>query len=125
MSPRVPRLPAAKTSEVLCMGAAGVGVLAPFWFLMPGTEDRLSKQTNKWAPRWERNVSYLAPPMERGVQRIEPPSPAPPSASPSASISSRWPRASTGASARASTASTADRRRRHKHTARTVLRFMT
>ncbi|CAG9946428.1 unnamed protein product [Clonostachys rosea f. rosea IK726] len=73
MSPRVPRLPAAKTSEVLCMGAAGVGVLAPFWFLMPGTEDRLSKQTNKWAPRWERNVSYLAPPMERGVQRIEPP----------------------------------------------------
>jgi hypothetical protein len=73
MPVRVPRLPAAKPSEIFCMGAAGVGVLTPLYLVMPGAEERLSNQTNKWAPRWERNVSYFIPPMEKGVQRIEPP----------------------------------------------------
>ncbi|KAI1054092.1 hypothetical protein LB506_010193 [Fusarium annulatum] len=73
MPVRVPKLPAAKPSEIFCMGAAGVGVLTPLYLVMPGAEERLSNQTNKWAPRWERNVSYFIPPMEKGVQRIEPP----------------------------------------------------
>ncbi|EKJ71336.1 hypothetical protein NXS19_001718 [Fusarium pseudograminearum] len=73
MPVRVPRLPAAKPSEIFFMGAAGVGVLTPLYLVMPGAEERLSNQTNKWAPRWERNVSYFIPPMEKGVQRIEPP----------------------------------------------------
>lgn len=70
---RVPRLPAARPSEIFCMGAAGVGVLTPLYLVMPGAEERLSTQTNKWAPRWERNLSYFTPPMEKGVQRLEPP----------------------------------------------------
>ncbi|KAF7563270.1 hypothetical protein G7046_g867 [Stylonectria norvegica] len=70
---RVPRLPPARRSEIIVMGAAGVGVLAPLYFLMPGAEERLATQTNKWAPRWERNLSYFTPPVERGVQRLEPP----------------------------------------------------
>lgn len=73
MAPRVPRLPKAKPSEVLCIGAAGVGVLTPLCLMMPGAEERLAHQTLKWAPRWERNISYFTPPIERGVQRIEPP----------------------------------------------------
>lgn len=67
------RIPAAKRSEILCMGAAGVGVLAPLYMIMPGAEDKMAKQTTKWAPRWEKNISYFSPPVERGVQRIEPP----------------------------------------------------
>ena len=70
---RVPKLPRAKTSEVLCMGAAGVGVLTPLYLVMPGAEERLARQTTKWAPRWERNITYFAPPVERTVQRMEPP----------------------------------------------------
>lgn len=70
---RVPKLPRARTSEMLCMGAAGVGVLTPLYLVMPGAEERLAKQTTKWAPRWERNISYFTPPVERTVQRMEPP----------------------------------------------------
>lgn len=73
MRPRIPRLPKAKRSEVLIMGAAGVGVLTPLYMMMPGAEERLAAQTTKWAPRWERNITYFAPPVERGMQRIEPP----------------------------------------------------
>ncbi|PNY18344.1 4-coumarate:coenzyme A ligase [Tolypocladium capitatum] len=70
---RVPKLPRASASEVLCMGAAGVGVLTPLYLVMPGTEERLAKQTAKWAPRWERNISYVTPSVQRTVQRMEPP----------------------------------------------------
>ncbi|KAI5457969.1 hypothetical protein BGZ63DRAFT_427267 [Mariannaea sp. PMI_226] len=73
MPVRVPRLPKARPSEVLTIGAAGGLVLAPLYLVMPGAEERLQKQTDKWAPRWERNISYFTPPVERGVQRIEPP----------------------------------------------------
>jgi hypothetical protein len=55
------------------MGAAGVGVLTPLYLVMPGAEERLARQTVKWAPRWERNITYFTPPVERAVQRIEPP----------------------------------------------------
>lgn len=55
------------------MGAAGVGVLTPLYLVMPGAEERLARQTTKWAPRWERNITYFTPPVERTVQRIEPP----------------------------------------------------
>jgi hypothetical protein len=73
MAPRVPRLPRARRSEVLLFGAAGVGVLAPLYMIMPGAEERLAHQTTKWAPRWEKNISFFTPPVEKGVQRIEPP----------------------------------------------------
>lgn len=55
------------------MGAAGVGVLTPLYLIMPGAEERLAAQTTKWAPRWERNISYFTPPVSRTIQRIEPP----------------------------------------------------
>jgi hypothetical protein len=70
---RVPKLPKAKATEVLFVGAAGVGVLAPIWMLMPGSDTRLEKQTTKWAGRWDNGINRFTPPMERGVQRIEPP----------------------------------------------------
>lgn len=73
MPHRIPRLPQAKRSEIMIVGAAGVCVLAPLYMVMPGAEKRLENQTTKWAPRWEKNIGYFAPPMERGVQRIEPP----------------------------------------------------
>jgi hypothetical protein len=70
---RIPKLPKAKTSEILCIGAAGVGVLAPLYMIMPGAEENLAKQTTKWAPRWERNISYFVSPAEKTALRIEPP----------------------------------------------------
>jgi hypothetical protein len=70
---RVPKLPNAKRSEVLLIGVAGVGVLTPLYMIMPGAEERLSNQTTKWAPRWEKNISYFTPRVEKGVQRVEPP----------------------------------------------------
>lgn len=74
MPRRLPsRLPKAKATEILAIGAAGVGVLAPLYMLMPGAEERLADQTTKWAPQWERNINFFTPPVERGVQRIEPP----------------------------------------------------
>ncbi|KAK2608527.1 hypothetical protein QQS21_002873 [Conoideocrella luteorostrata] len=73
MPHRIPKLPRARRSEVLCMGAAGVGVLTPLYLVMPGAEERLARQTAKWAPRWERNITYFTPPVERAVQRMEPP----------------------------------------------------
>lgn len=73
MPHRIPKLPTAKRSEVLCMGAAGVGVLTPLYLMMPGAEERLAHQTAKWAPRWERNITYFAPPVQQVVQRMEPP----------------------------------------------------
>ncbi|KOS23315.1 hypothetical protein ESCO_006633 [Escovopsis weberi] len=73
MPPRVPRLPAARRSEVVCVGAAGVGVLTPLYLMMPGAEERMARQTAKWAPRWERNIGYFTPRAERTIQRIEPP----------------------------------------------------
>merc|ERR1739848_954694 len=53
--------------------SAGVGVLTPLYMIMPGAEERLSTQTTKWAPRWEKNISYFTPGVEKGVQRVEPP----------------------------------------------------
>jgi hypothetical protein len=72
---RVARLPKAKLSEVLFMGAAGAAVLTPLYLVMPGKNEQLhvANQTSKWAPRWEKNVSYFTPHVERGTQRIEPP----------------------------------------------------
>lgn len=55
------------------MGAAGVGALTPLYLIMPGAEERLAHQTTKWAPRWEKNISYFTPRVERGIQRVEPP----------------------------------------------------
>jgi hypothetical protein len=70
---RVPKLPKAKASEVLFIGAAGLAVLTPIYLIMPGSDNRLEKQTSKWAPRWEQGTQFFVPPVERGVQRIEPP----------------------------------------------------
>ncbi|KAL7944901.1 hypothetical protein V8C42DRAFT_324044 [Trichoderma barbatum] len=73
MAPRVPRLPKARPTEIFCISAAGVGVLAPLYMAMPGAEEKLARQTTKWAPRWERNINYFTTPAERTAQRIEPP----------------------------------------------------
>lgn len=70
---RIPRLPKVKPTELWIIGAAGVGVLAPLYMVMPGADQKLANQTTKWAPRWERNISYFAPPAEKGMKRIEPP----------------------------------------------------
>src|SRR6188474_2678674 len=68
-----PRIPAAKSTEALCFGVAGVGAFAPIYMMLPGAEERLASQTAKWAPRWERNITYFVPSMERGIKRVEPP----------------------------------------------------
>jgi len=67
------RIPPARGTEVLSFGVAGVGVFAPFYLLLPGAEERLATQTARWAPRWERNIGYVAPRIERGIQRVAPP----------------------------------------------------
>ncbi|GAB1316755.1 hypothetical protein MFIFM68171_06965 [Madurella fahalii] len=67
------RIPAATRTEVWCMGAAGVTSLAPFYLMAPSANDRLTKQTTKWAPRWERNITFFKSPAERGINRITPP----------------------------------------------------
>ncbi len=67
------RIPAARRTEVLSFGVAGVGAFAPFYLLVPGAEERLATQTARWSPRWERNINYFARPVERGIQRVAPP----------------------------------------------------
>ena len=67
------RIPSASRAEVFCYGAAGVSAFAPFYLLAPGAEERLASQTIKWAPRWERNITFFKSPVERGIQRVAPP----------------------------------------------------
>lgn len=67
------RIPAASRTEVWCMGAASIAGFAPFYMVAPGARDRLSRQTVKWAPRWERNISFFVNPLERGINRVAPP----------------------------------------------------
>ncbi|KAI0147701.1 hypothetical protein GGR57DRAFT_242841 [Xylariaceae sp. FL1272] len=66
------RIPKPRGSEIATFGVAGVAGFAPFYFMLPSAEERLAAQTAKWAPRWERNISYFAPPAERIAQRAEP-----------------------------------------------------
>ncbi|KAI1329263.1 hypothetical protein F5Y16DRAFT_104969 [Xylariaceae sp. FL0255] len=66
------RLPKARGAEIATFGVAGVGAFAPLYFMLPGAEERLATQTARWAPRWERNISYFAPPAQRIAQRAEP-----------------------------------------------------
>jgi hypothetical protein len=67
------RIPAASATEVFCYSAAGVGAFAPLYMIVPGAEERLARQTVKWAPRWERNITFFKSPVERGIQRVSPP----------------------------------------------------
>ncbi|VBB74083.1 Putative protein of unknown function [Podospora comata] len=67
------RIPAATRTEVFCMGAGGLSAFAPFYMIIPGAEERVARQTTKWAPKWERNITMFKSPVERGVQRISPP----------------------------------------------------
>ncbi|KAK4099292.1 hypothetical protein N658DRAFT_430207 [Parathielavia hyrcaniae] len=67
------RIPAATRTEVLTMASAGAAGFAPFYLMAPGAEERLAKQTTKWAPRWERNITMFVNPVERGIQRVSPP----------------------------------------------------
>ncbi|KAK4189263.1 hypothetical protein QBC35DRAFT_148682 [Podospora australis] len=67
------RIPAATRTEVFCMGAGGISAFAPFYLMAPGAEERLARQTTKWAPKWERNITMFKNPVERGVQRMSPP----------------------------------------------------
>ncbi|CAJ2511907.1 Uu.00g075320.m01.CDS01 [Anthostomella pinea] len=66
------RIPKARGSETAIISMAGVTAFAPFYFMMPGAEERLTSQTTHWAPRWERNISHFAPPAQNIAQRIEP-----------------------------------------------------
>lgn len=66
------RIPKAGATEGVAFATAGVIGFAPFYFLLPSAEARLAAQTQKWAPRWERQISYLAPPAQRVAQRVEP-----------------------------------------------------
>ncbi|KAI1084787.1 hypothetical protein F5B20DRAFT_221294 [Whalleya microplaca] len=66
------RIPKARASEVATFGFAGVASFAPFYMMIPGAEERVAHQTARWAPRWERNISYCAPPAQRIAQRVEP-----------------------------------------------------
>ncbi|KAI1460943.1 hypothetical protein F4805DRAFT_350577 [Annulohypoxylon moriforme] len=66
------RIPKARSTEIATFGFAGVAGFAPFYFMLPGAEERLAAQTTRWAPRWERNISYFAPPAQRIAQRVEP-----------------------------------------------------
>lgn len=66
------RIPAARPSEYAAFGFAGVVGFAPFYMMLPGAEERIASQTIKWAPRWERNVSYFASPAAKVAQRVEP-----------------------------------------------------
>ena len=67
------RIPRAGRTEALCFAGAGVGVFAPLYMLLPGAEERLAAQTARWAPRWDRSISYVSPRLERGIQRVTPP----------------------------------------------------
>ncbi|KAI8959425.1 hypothetical protein F5Y11DRAFT_302383 [Daldinia sp. FL1419] len=66
------RIPRANRTELATFGIAGVAGFAPFYFMLPGAEERLATQTARWAPRWERNISYFASPAQRITQRVEP-----------------------------------------------------
>ncbi|KAK3319221.1 hypothetical protein B0H66DRAFT_476865 [Apodospora peruviana] len=67
------RIPAAGRTEVLCFAGAGISAFAPFYMMLPGAEERISRQTLKWAPKWERNITFFKSPVERGIQRVTPP----------------------------------------------------
>jgi len=67
------RIPLVRSPESLCYGVAGVGALAPFFYFIPGAEERLATQTARWAPRWERNISFITPSVQRSIKRVEPP----------------------------------------------------
>ena len=67
------RIPSARRTEVLTFGVAGLGAFAPLYMMLPGAEERLAKQTARWAPRWEKNLSFFTPHVERGIQRVTPP----------------------------------------------------
>ena len=67
------RLAAGKTTETICMAGATATALAPLYFLLPSGEQRLAQQTAKWAPRWEKNLSYFTPAAEKSIKRVEPP----------------------------------------------------
>lgn len=69
----VVRIAATKTTETLCYAGATVGALAPLYFLLPSGERHLANQTAKWAPRWEKNLSYFTPAAEKSIKRVEPP----------------------------------------------------
>jgi hypothetical protein len=66
------RIPAAHRTEILFFAGAGATAFAPFYMMMPGASERVAAQTTKWAPRWERNITFFKSPVERGVQRISP-----------------------------------------------------
>lgn len=67
------RIPAPRRSETITFGCAGVAFFAPFYMMMPGAEERVARQTLKWAPRWERNITFFKSPIERSIQKVTPP----------------------------------------------------
>lgn len=66
------KLAIVKSGEAICYGAATLGGFAPFYFIYPGSDQRLADQTAKWAPRWEKNIHYVCPTTQRAIKRVEP-----------------------------------------------------
>ncbi|KAH8677788.1 hypothetical protein BX600DRAFT_431111 [Xylariales sp. PMI_506] len=67
------RIPKAGATEGVAFATAGVVGFAPFYMMLPGAEERIASQTVKWAPRWERNISYFTAPAQKVAQRVERP----------------------------------------------------
>ncbi|EFX04509.1 hypothetical protein CMQ_1437 [Grosmannia clavigera kw1407] len=70
------RVPAAKATELVTFGAAGLVGFAPVYLLFaPKGDEQMARQTTRWAPRWEHvTTNYLTPPVENTVRNhISPP----------------------------------------------------
>ena len=67
------RIPPPTRIEMFSFGAAGVTGFAPLYLMTPRGNDQMHRQTDKWAPRWERNISMFKSPMERSIQKVTPP----------------------------------------------------
>ncbi|KIH92621.1 hypothetical protein SPBR_03361 [Sporothrix brasiliensis 5110] len=70
------RIPAAKATEVMSFGVAGVGAFAPIYMMLaPGAEETMARHTGYWAPRWEHVAQrYISPPMQHAVRtHVSPP----------------------------------------------------
>lgn len=60
---------APRITELLTYLTATTTAFAPIVFLLAGppAQERLATQTARWAPRWERSISRVAPHVERNA----------------------------------------------------------
>jgi hypothetical protein len=67
------RIPTGSSAEAWTYGIAGIGAFAPLYMLLPGATERLATRTSRWAPRWEKNISYFIPSFKWGINKMTPP----------------------------------------------------